>query len=219
MPGFTLLGRGEYAQTLASFRTPASSDPLVADQANRYGTTRAADAFRDGSISSALEQLRAAIELAPERAEPHRVIGMVYLADEQYERAIDELKKAVNLNAADERARLALADALVRTERFDAAEQALRETIAGLPESGRAHYSLARMFQRQGKQPEALKEFQAAVAFNPLIGLNGIYQTRRRAGGGASEFRRGARRLQPARGSATECRRRAPGTWRYLCAG
>jgi tetratricopeptide (TPR) repeat protein len=175
--GFTLLGRGEYAQALASFRMAASSDPLVADQANRYGTKRAADAFRDGSIEAAIEQLQAAIELAPGRAEPHRVLGMVYLADEQYDRAIDELKKALSLNAGDERARLSLADALARAERFDAAEQSLRETIARLPESGRAHYSLARLFQRQGKQPEALKEFQAAVAFNPLIGLNGIYQT------------------------------------------
>jgi tetratricopeptide (TPR) repeat protein len=105
------------------------------------------------------------------------VLGSVYLADEQYDRAIDELKKALSLNAGDERARLSLADALARAERFDAAEQSLRETIARLPESGRAHYSLARLFQRQGKQPEALKEFQAAVAFNPLIGLNGIYQT------------------------------------------
>jgi tetratricopeptide (TPR) repeat protein len=175
--GFKLFGRGEYVQALASFRMAASSDPLVADQANRYGTKRAADAVRDGSIEAAIEQLQAAIELAPERSEPHRVLGMVSLADEQYDRAIDELKKALSLNAGDERVRLALADALVRTEQFDAAEQSLRETIARLPESGRAHYSLARLFQRQGKQPEALKEFQAAVAFNPLIGLNGIYQT------------------------------------------
>ena len=175
--GFSLLGRGEYAQAVASFRMAASGDPLVADQANRYGTKRAADAFRDGSIEAAIEQLQAAIELAPGRAEPHRVLGVVYLADEQYDRAIDELKKAVSLIAGDERARLSLADALVRADRFDAAEQSLRETIARLPESGRAHYSLARLFQRQGKQPEALKEFQAAVLFNPLIGLNGIYQT------------------------------------------
>jgi len=175
--GFTLFGRGEYAQAVASFRMAASGDPLVADQANRYGTKRAADAFRDGSIEAAIAQLQAAIELSPERAEPHRVLGMVYLADEQYDRAIDELKKALAMNAGDERARLSLADALVRADRFDAAEQSLRETIARLPESGRAHYSLARLFQRQGKQPEALKEFQSAVAFRPLIGLNGIYQT------------------------------------------
>jgi tetratricopeptide (TPR) repeat protein len=175
--GFTLLGRGDYAQAVASFRMVSLDDPLVADQANRYGAKRAADAFRDGSIEAAIEQLQAAIELAPERAEPRRVLGMVYLAEDQFDRAIDELKKAISLNTGDERARLALADALVGMERFDAAEQSLRETITRLPESGRAHYSLARLFQRQGKQPEALKEFQAALAFNPLVGLNGIYQT------------------------------------------
>jgi tetratricopeptide (TPR) repeat protein len=103
---------------------------------------------------------------------------MVYLTDDQYyDDAIDALKKAVALNTGDERARLALADALVRLERFDEAEQSLRETATRLPESGRAHYALARLFQRQGKQPEAIKEFQAALTFKPLVGLNGIFQT------------------------------------------
>ena len=175
--GFAQLARGEYEQALASFRSSASRDPLVADQNNRYGTKRAADAFRDGSVAAALEQLTAAIELAPERAEPRRVLGLVYAADEQYDRAIDELKTAIRLNADDERARLALADVLVRIERFDEAEQSLRDTLARLPQSGRAHYTLARLYQRQGKQPEALVEFQASLAFNPLVGLNGIYQT------------------------------------------
>jgi tetratricopeptide (TPR) repeat protein len=137
---------------------------------------RAADAFRDGAVDTAIQQLEAAIELAPDRAEPHRILGLVYAADDQYDRGIGELTTAVRLSPGDERAHLALADIFVRAEQFPAAEQALRETIERLPSSGRAHYTLARLYQRQGRDAEALREFETAVTFGPLLGLNGIYQ-------------------------------------------
>ena len=175
--GFALIARGEYAQAIASLRASAGRDVLAADQANRYGMRRAADAFREASLETAIQQLEAAIELAPDRAEPHRILGIVYASDEQYDRGIAELRKAVGLAPDDERARLALADVFVRAEQFPEAESALRETIARLPRSGRAHYSLARLYQRQGKDAEAVQEFAGAVPFGPLLGLNGIYQT------------------------------------------
>ncbi len=175
--GFALLAKGDYAAAIVSLRSSSSRDPLVADDANRYGMRRAADAFRDGSIDTAIEQLQAAIELAPQRAEPHRILGLVWAAAEQYDRSAAELKAAVKLSPGDERARLALADVLVRAGRADAAEETLRETIARVPTSGRAHYTLARLQQRKGEQIEALKSFQACLAFNPLVGLNGIYQS------------------------------------------
>ena len=174
--GFALLGRGQYAQAVASLQSAAARDPLVADQTNRYGMRRAADALRDGALDTAVEQLRAAIEISPDRSEPHRILGLVYAAAEQTDRATGELRAAIKLNATDERARLALADLLTQSEQYPAAEQALRETIAALPASGRAHYTLARLFQRQNRNDEALKEFEQAVTFGPLLGLNGIYQ-------------------------------------------
>jgi tetratricopeptide (TPR) repeat protein len=186
--GFALLARGEYAQAIASLRASAARDVLAADQANRYGMRRAADAFRQGALETAIEQLEAAIELAPDRAEPHRILGIVYAADEQYDLGITELKKAVVLAPDDERARLALADVLIRAEQFPAAEQALRETIARLPKSGRAHYTLARLYQRQGKDTETVQEFARAVTFGPLLGLNGIYQAMGAIGAARQNF-------------------------------
>ena len=68
--GFALLAKGDYAAAIASFRSSSSRDPLVADETNRYGMRRAADAFRDGAIDTAVEQLQAAIELAPSGPNP-----------------------------------------------------------------------------------------------------------------------------------------------------
>jgi tetratricopeptide (TPR) repeat protein len=175
--GFALLAGRDYAGALSAFRAAAARDPLVADQANRYGMKRAADAFRDGAIATAVEQLDAAIELAPERSEPHRVLGLVWAADDQFERAASELRAAVRLDANDERSRLALADVLIRADQGDAAAKSLSEAIARFAKGGRAHYTLARLHQRSGRPADALKELQASAAFNPLVGLNGIYQT------------------------------------------
>src|SRR5207237_821823 len=76
----------------------------------------------------------------------------------------------------DERAQLALADVMIRADQFDAAEQALQATIQRIPLSGRAHYLLARLYQRENRGDDAVREFQRATAFHPLLGANGIYQ-------------------------------------------
>ncbi len=176
--GFARLQRGEFGPAVARLRTAAASDVVVSDAVNQsYAVRKAANAFRGGDLAEAIVQLQAAIELDPDRAEPHRLLGLAYAAGEQYERGIAELRSAIAKRPTDERARLALADVLVRADQATAAAQSLRDAIAAIPRSGRAHYVLARLYQRQGKQAEALQEFDAAVAFAPLLGLNGIYQT------------------------------------------
>jgi tetratricopeptide (TPR) repeat protein len=175
--GFVRLVRGDFRSAFAQLKAAASRDAVVTGSANQsYSVRQAAAAFRGGDIATAVVQLQAAIELFPEVAEPHRLLGDVYAADEQYEQAIRSFNRAIALDPDDERARLALADTFVRTEQQSTAELTLRDAIAAIPGSGRAHYALARLFQREGRQVEAAEELQRAAAFNPLLGLNGIYQ-------------------------------------------
>jgi tetratricopeptide (TPR) repeat protein len=136
----------------------------------------AVTAFRDGSIESAAEQLKSVIKSLPDSSEPHRILGRVYLGDQRNDDAVEEFKTAIRLRPNDERTRLALADALVETRRFSEAESALRDTIAAFSASGRARYALGRLYQRQGQLTEAVAEFKAAVALEPLLGLNTLYQ-------------------------------------------
>jgi len=175
--GFVRLVRGDFRSAFAQLKAAAGRDAVVAGTANQsYSVRQAAAAFRDGDIATAVVQLQAAIELFPDLAEPHRLLGDVYAADEQYEQAIRSFNRAIALDPDDERARLALADTFVRTEQQSTAELTLRDAIAAIPGSGRAHYALARLFQREGRQVEAADELQRAATFNPLLGLNGIYQ-------------------------------------------
>jgi tetratricopeptide (TPR) repeat protein len=138
---------------------------------------RAAAALRDGSLDRAAEHVAVAIELAPDRAEPHRVQGLIHLADRQPDAAAAALSAAVKLNPRDERARLALADAFIAGDNLPAARDALQELLKLLPSSGRARYRLGLVYQRQGLYADAIRELTAAAALNPLIGRNSVYQT------------------------------------------
>jgi tetratricopeptide (TPR) repeat protein len=175
--GFALLQRGDYARAIVQFREAAARDPLNLDPVETKEAMRqAATAFRGGLVQLAVQHLEATIKVAPARAEPHRILGRVYLANQQYDNSINELRTAVRLGPDDERARLVLADALVNSRRYPEAEQALRETIEAVPASGQARYSLGQLYRRQGLYPQALAEFGKAVTFGPLLGLNGLYR-------------------------------------------
>ncbi len=176
--GFASLARGDLQQALALFEGAAAGDPLNAGQGAASGAIgQAAAAFRDGAVTTARRHLESAVAMVPERAEPRRLLGLVHVADEQFDAGIDALRAAVRLDPRDERARLDLAAALVASDQLPAAVQILRETLTSTPSSGRARYALARVYQRQGLHADAVRELEQAVIHRPLLGLNGIYET------------------------------------------
>jgi tetratricopeptide (TPR) repeat protein len=176
--GFTELQRGNLAGAIAAFRQSVMRDPLVADAGVESGAlARAAAAFRDGSLDRAAEHLAVAIELAPERSEPRRLLGLVHYADRRLDAAVEALTEAIRLNPRDERTRLALADVLVESDELTRARDALQETLKLDPASGRARYKLGLVYQRQGLYADAIRELTAAIASKPLLGLNSLYQT------------------------------------------
>jgi len=176
--GFTLLQQGNYEKALAAFRGALGRDPLTAGPGVESGALlRGAAAFRDGAVETATEHLKVALELSPESAEAHRLLGSVYVAAARYDEGIRELETAVRMRPSDERARLALAAAFTKAERYPAAVRTLQQAITALPASGRARYELGLVYQRQGLYAEALAAFDEALTFKPLIGLNTLYKT------------------------------------------
>lgn len=176
--GFAELQRGNLSRAIDLFRQSVMRDPLVVDSGVESGALgRAATAFRDGSLERAAEHIAVAIELAPDRAEPHRIQGLIYLANRQLDAAAQALSTAIALNPRDERARLALADTMLVGGDLPAARAALQELLTTFPSSGRARYKLGLVYQRQGLYADAIRQLTTAAGLKPLLGLNSVYQT------------------------------------------
>jgi tetratricopeptide (TPR) repeat protein len=176
--GFASLQRGDLARAIAQFRESARRDPVTtsATAPEADAVAQAAAAFKTGMVDEARKQLESVLAQSPERAEVHRLLAMVDLADDETDRGVSRLRSAVGISPADERTRLALASALLENQRLDEAEKSLLDTRKALPASGRARYLLGLTYQRQGKRLDALRELQGALAAKPLLGANTVYQ-------------------------------------------
>lgn len=163
-PAFADLARGDYDRALAALRTAAAGDPLVTDPAAGFEwMTRAVGALQQGRLAAA----RSLIEQAGpprESSEAHRVLGLIYWADADYDRSIAALTAAISLSPRDERTRLALARVLNAAGRDAAAERALHDTIRALPESALAHWWLALAYERVNRLADARRELEYVTA-------------------------------------------------------
>jgi tetratricopeptide (TPR) repeat protein len=177
-PAFTRLFTGDYAQAIAEFRRAAAGDPLVADSsAGGNAVAEAGAALRRAQLPSALRGLEAVVSIAPNRLEARRLLGIAYWADGQYEKSVGQLNAATRIVPGDERSRIALADVLADTGRTAEAEQALKDTVRAIPDSGPAHHRLGQLYQSLSLLPQAVQEFETAAALDPLVGLDRLYET------------------------------------------
>jgi tetratricopeptide (TPR) repeat protein len=176
--GFASIQNGDLAKAIAQLRESLQRDPLMTLKSSGEGdpVARAASAFRNGQVDDARTQLNAALAQSNDRAEAQRILGMVDLADGDMSGAVSRLRMVIRLNPSDERARIALANALLENDQLDDAEQALNDTLRALPASGRAHYFLGLTYQRQGRRVDAIRELQAALTHKPLLGANTIHR-------------------------------------------
>ena len=176
--GFASIQNGDLAKAIAQLRESLQRDPLMTIKSSGDGdpVARAASAFRNGQVDDARTQLNAALAQSNDRAEAQRILGMVDLADGDISGAVSRLRTVIRLNPGNERARIALANALLENDQLDDAEQALNDTLRALPASGRAHYFLGLTYQRQGRRVDAIRELQAALTHKPLLGANTIHR-------------------------------------------
>jgi tetratricopeptide (TPR) repeat protein len=175
---FQLLAAGALDQAVDDFRTAAARDSFrVSDTQRNDDARHGTAALGDGDLRMAIGDLEVAVSQLPDSAEPRRLLGLAYAADEQYERSIEQLKVVVRLQPEDDRARLTLSDVLVRAKRLLDAEQVLRDTLDAIPGSGGAHYQLALLYESTGRSGEAIAELERAAVAPPVIGEDQLYST------------------------------------------
>lgn len=190
VPGFDALARGAYPEALTAFDRALAQDPLVAAPPAAAVAPLAAGraALRAGDLRAALTQLAAAVAVAPDASEPHRLLAVALCADDRCDEAAAHLRHAVGLDPADERARLALGRMLAAAGRSETAERVFRDTLTAIPMSAQAHFELGRLYDSTGRNAEAAEAFKAATATRPVIGEERVHELTARARVAATDF-------------------------------
>jgi tetratricopeptide (TPR) repeat protein len=119
----------------------------------------------------AVEKLRRATELDPKSPRTWDSLGLALDMQGQMEQALEAFEKAVSLNrmqghpspwpAHD------LGYVLLRLDRLQDAENALRESLRYDSSFTQAHYHLGRTLEKEGNPTEAIDEYLAAVSSDP----------------------------------------------------
>lgn len=173
--GFRRLQVGEYARAIVDLRSAAARDPLLR-QPELASAAAAGAALRRGDLHAALTLFESSVASTPDRSEPHRMLGVAYAVDEQFDRSAEQLTLAIRLAPDDERARIALADSLTDAGRAEDAFRTLSETARLFPGSGQARYRLGQSLQNSSQLARAAGEFEAAASLHPLVGLDRLYE-------------------------------------------
>ena len=160
-----------------AFQSAVDRDPLATDDGHLGERLRAGAELRDGHLARAIARLEQAVERWSDAPELRRVLAAAYAADERYAESVEQLTRAMQRNAGDERSRLALAEILFVTGQPDAAERTLKDTVAVLPDSAQGYYRLGRLYQSQSRMPEAVAAFTASSERAVLVGRDSLYET------------------------------------------
>jgi tetratricopeptide (TPR) repeat protein len=175
--GYAALRTGNYGAAVTRFAEAAAGDAIAnSEPAGREPVVRAAALIRSGQLETALQQLQGVVADTPDRSEVHRLLGLAYSLDDQPGKSIEHLRSAIRLAPADERARVALAEVLSGDRRLAEAERELTQAIESGMQSGRVHYQLAQVYERQSLLPQAAKGFRAAETFGPFVGRDEFYR-------------------------------------------
>ena len=161
---YGLLARGDYDTAIAEFRRVSALDPLVTDPASHAAAaTRAVAALRQGRLLEARSLLEhsGALERS---SEAHRILGLIYWAESDYDKALEQISSAIRLAPKDERARLAQSRILSSAGKDAEAAAALEETLRVLPDSTLAHWWLALSHERVNRFADARREFALAAS-------------------------------------------------------
>ncbi|MBL7139418.1 MAG: tetratricopeptide repeat protein [Planctomycetes bacterium] len=120
-----------------------------------------------GRLDEARDCARTAVEVKPEVAEAHYVLGTIEQTLSHRPEALAAFAEAARLAPTDPRYALAEAEMLVATGQVDAAAVGLEAASDRMPGAAEVHAALGDVFARQGRYREAADRYRVALRLNP----------------------------------------------------
>lgn len=154
--------RSTFEDWRAQFRTmPKNADLLVNLGAILYVHGDAADALACFRRATELRP-----ELRPENEAGHYFVGLALEKSGENEKAIKEYELAIACNELSAPSWSRIGNLLIEKDP-ERARHALEEALKTLPNDARAHFSLAKLSRKAGKNDEALEQLRTATDLYP----------------------------------------------------
>ncbi len=134
---------------------------------------QAASQYESGNLAEAATLLEKIVHQAPDTFEVQELLGLVYAAQSQNERANLHLEKAVHLRPDSSIARTNFANNLLHLGKLDLAEQQFKKAVILAPKDYNANHNLGEFYARFNKVPDALPFLECAQQIDPSSYDNG----------------------------------------------
>jgi tetratricopeptide (TPR) repeat protein len=119
-----------------------------------------------GRFDEAIEAFEESVRLKPSRSETWAYLGLASSKAGRRQQAAEAFKRAVRPDPADPETNLGWVSWLTR-EREEVVIQVLTDYLTTHPEDSHAHYVLAVMHERKGRNCEAMTEYERMAQTNP----------------------------------------------------
>ena len=136
---------------------------LSAVQEQDPNIAKGLESFRLRDFAKAEQFFSASVRDNPNRAVGHKLLGMVYAAQEDYRRALGPFRRACELDAREENACYYLGRTLYSLNRFQEARAAFELSLKNPQSRGRPLLGLAMALEALGLPAEAEKRYQEAI--------------------------------------------------------
>jgi Flp pilus assembly protein TadD len=163
--GLACLEVGRVADAVAALERAVASDPRYADAYFRLGIALE----KLGDINGGIVAYGRATKLLPSLAEAWFRAGALFYTLGHRDEAISCFRRAAATGDRNSFGRLGKARALLTEDRYQKAEQVLRETLVADPRNAMAYDLLGNLLTEFGRFDEARACFERAIAIAPLM--------------------------------------------------
>jgi enediyne biosynthesis protein E4 len=121
-------------------------------------------AFGRRDFPEAERMFRLAVATHPESARAHKLLGMTFVAQEDYRQALEPLQKACSIDPGEENACYYLGRNFFSLGRFAESREVLEQELGRSPSAGRVLLGLALVLERLGLPADAEHRFKSAIS-------------------------------------------------------
>jgi tetratricopeptide (TPR) repeat protein len=120
-----------------------------------------------GLYNEAVRYWKQSLQIEPNRSETYDAMADAALFRQEYERALELARKAVDLNPSLPSSRRRVAESLIGLGRLHDALDELHQALAAVPQDVGIHYLLGSALAQLGELDAAKKSFETAVEIEP----------------------------------------------------